>query len=180
MDPSPRPAPPIDATRGIDTIRGGEGDAPPPPPTIIVVHPKEKRSKCTVEPLRGQEGFRFWKYPSRGDESLAGYVRVGLGGPLLTPAHRDIGLLFLDATWNLAGRMSADFAELPVYSLEPWETAYPRTSKLFEDPSGGLATIEAIYAAYVQIGRNPAGLLDHYRWRDDFLSRNSARLETPR
>jgi len=146
------------------------------PPTIIVVHPKEKRSKCTVEPLRSREGFRFWKFPARGGERLAGYVRIGLGGPLLTPELRPNGLLFLDATWRLADRMSADFAELPVYSLLAWETAYPRTSKLFADPSGGLATIEAIYAAYVQTGRNPAGLLDHYLWRDEFLSRNADRL----
>ena len=27
------------------------------------------------------------------------------------------------------------------------ETAYPRRSKVFEDPAGGLATIEAIFAA---------------------------------
>jgi pre-rRNA-processing protein TSR3 len=149
------------------------------PPTIIVVHPKEKRSKCTVEPLRGREGFRFWKFPVRGDDPLAGYVRVGLGGPQLTPEHRANGLLFLDATWRLADRMSAEFADLPVFSLEAWESAYPRVSKLFVDPSGGLATIEAIYAAYVQTGRNPAGLLDHYRWGDEFLNRNAARLRTP-
>lgn len=146
------------------------------PPTIIVVHPKEKRSKCTVEPLRGHPDFRFWKYPDRGSEPLAGYVRIGLGGPLLTADQQTNGLLFLDATWRLADRMAADFAELPVFTLQPWETAYPRTSKLFADPAAGLATIEAIYAACVQTGRNPAGLLDQYRWRDDFLNRNAARL----
>jgi pre-rRNA-processing protein TSR3 len=152
----------------------------PAPPTIIVVHPKEKRSKCTVEPLRGHEGFRFWKYPGRGGESLTGYARIGLGGPLLTPRHQSLGLVFLDATWRLADRMAADFAELPVLSLEGWETAYPRTSKLFADPAAGLATIEAIYASYVQTGRNPAGLLEHYRWGDEFLNRNAARLRVAR
>lgn len=148
----------------------------PTPLTIIVVHPKEKRSKCTVEPLRSHPDYRFWKYPARGSEPLAEYVRIGLGGPLLTPAQQQNGLLFLDATWRLADRMAADFADLPVFSLQPWETAYPRTSKLFDDPAAGLATVEAIYAAFVQSGRNPAGLLDQYRWRDDFLSRNAARL----
>ena len=149
-----------------------------PPPTIIVVHPKERRSKCTVEPLRGRDGFRFWKFPGRGPEPLHNYVRVGLGGPQLTLAQRDVGLLFLDATWRLADRMSADFRDLPICSLAPWQTAYPRTSKLFDDPSAGLATIEALYAAYVQTGRNTAGLLDEYRWRDDFLHRNAERLQS--
>lgn len=148
----------------------------PPLPTIIVVHPKEKRSKCTVEPLRCRAGFRFWTFPQRGPESLTGYVRVGLGGPRLTPAQHDVGLLFLDATWRLAERMAPEFAELPVYSLDAWETAYPRTSKLFVDPAAGLATIEAIYAAYVQTGRSTEGLLDDYRWREDFLAKNAAHI----
>lgn len=145
-------------------------------PTIIVVHPKEKRSKCSVEPLRGRDGFRFWKFPQRGPEPLAGYVRVGLGGPQLTPALHDAGLLFLDGTWRLTERMQPDFAELPVYSLGPWDTAYPRTSKLFEDPRAGLATIEALFAAYVQTGRATAGLLDEYRWREHFLQRNAEQM----
>jgi pre-rRNA-processing protein TSR3 len=99
-----------------------------------------------------------------------------MGGPPLTPAQQDVGLLFLDGTWRLAERMAPDFSELPVYSLGPWETAYPRTSKLFSDPSAGLATIEAVFAACVQTGRSTDGLLDEYRWREQFLQRNAERL----
>ncbi len=142
------------------------------PPTIIVVHPREKRRKCTVEPLRGRAGFVFWKFPRVGTESLDGYVRLGLGGHLLTRADRDSGLLVLDGTWKLASAMEPAFAGLPVRSLLPWRTAYPRTSKLFVDPSGGLATIEALYAAFVQMGRDPSGLLDDYHWREPFLAGN--------
>lgn len=143
------------------------------PPTIFVVHPKERRSKCSVEPLRGWDGFRFWKFPQVGPEPLDGYMRLGLGGTQLSPEHRGRGLLILDGTWRLADRMTPDFAELPVVSLGPWRTAYPRTSKLFDDPSGGLATIEALYAAYIQTGRDIAGLLDEYRWRAEFLAANA-------
>jgi pre-rRNA-processing protein TSR3 len=142
------------------------------PPTIIVVHPREKRRKCTVEPLRGRAGFVFWTFPQPGPESLAGYVRLGLGGPLLTGADREAGLLVLDGTWKLASAIEPAFAGLPVCSLLPWRTAYPRTSKLFVDPAGGLATIEALYAAFVQMGRDPSGLLDGYHWRDEFLAAN--------
>lgn len=148
------------------------GFATSPPPTIIVVHPKERRSKCSVEPLRGRDDFRFWTFPERGPKPLDGYVRLGLGGEMLTPAHGERGLLILDGTWRLADRMAPSFAELPIVSLAPWQTAYPRTSKLFEDPAGGLATIEALYAAYRQMGRDTAGLLDDYRWRDEFLQVN--------
>lgn len=146
-------------------------------PTIIVVHPKERRSKCSVQPLRGREGFVFWKYPRRGAEPLDGYVRLGLGGPQLTPADADRGLLILDGTWRYAAAMERDYAELPVRSLGAWQTAYPRTSKLFEDPAAGLATIEALVAAYVQMGRGIEGLLDNYPWGQTFLERNRGVIE---
>ena len=145
------------------------------PPTIVVVHPKERRSKCSVEPLRGRPGFSFWKWPRRGPERLEGYVRLGLGGPTLSPADADRGLLVLDGTWRLVEKMEPDFADLPVRALPPtWRSASPRVSKLSEDPSAGLATVEAIYAAYATLGRDTAGLLDHYHWRDEFLAINAA------
>lgn len=144
-----------------------------PPPTIVVVHPKERRKKCTVEPLRSREDFRFWKFPRQGPESLEGYVRLGLDGPLLTVADRDRGLLVLDGTWKLAERMLPDYEQLPVRSLLPWRTAYPRVSKLYKDPAAGLATIEALFAAFWQMGRDTAGLLDQYHWMSEFLEINS-------
>jgi pre-rRNA-processing protein TSR3 len=198
-------------------------------PTIIVVHPREKRSKCTVEWLRSREGFVFWRFPEdvpllrrssttvpvdaaerppqddRVPEGLTGYVRLGLGGPLLSPADAGCGLLVLDGTWRLAKRMEPAFSGLPVRTLPAWETAYPRVSKLSPDPLGGLATIEAIFVAYTVLGWDaglappsppssargaertsrpaaeaaaapPEGLLDHYMWKDKFLRRNADRL----
>lgn len=143
------------------------------PPTILVIHPKERRKKCTVEPLRRREDFIFWKFPRRGTQSLDGYVRLDLDGPLLTADDRHRGLLVLDGTWKLAERMLPDFQHLPARSLWPWRTAYPRVSKLYEDPDSGLATIEALFAAFWQSGRETAGLLDEYHWRDEFLTLNS-------
>jgi len=52
------------------------------------------------------------------------------------------------------------------------QTAYPRVSKTYDDPAGGLATVEALYAAYRLLGRPTEGLLDHYRWAEEFLRRN--------
>jgi pre-rRNA-processing protein TSR3 len=145
-------------------------------PTIFVVHPKERPSKCSVEPLRGRDGFVFWSFPERGSEPLAGYVRLGLGGPQIGPDDAHNGLLLLDGTWRLASRMEPDYAELPVRSLPELQTAYPRTSKLFEDPGGGLATIEALWAAYHLMGRCTGGLLDHFRWADQFVAANAGQL----
>ncbi|MBT5019640.1 MAG: hypothetical protein HON04_12965 [Planctomicrobium sp.] len=146
------------------------------PPTIFVVHPKEKRSKCSVEPLRGTEGFSFWKFPKQGDEPISSYVRLGIGGPELTAADAKNGLLILDGTWRLAEKMEQDYQDLPIRSLSNWQTAYPRKSKLFEDPCEGLATVEALFAAYHQMGHNTDGLLDHYYWGDEFLKLNQSRI----
>jgi pre-rRNA-processing protein TSR3 len=149
------------------------------PPTIIIVHPKEKRSKCTVEPLRARADFVFWTFPQRGGEPLESYVRLGIGGPPLSAADAHRGLLVLDGTWRLAERMEDDFRELPLRSLGPWQTAYPRASKLYDDPLAGLATIEAIFAAYHELGRRTEGLLDEYHWREEFLRRNERLLTQP-
>lgn len=148
------------------------------PPTIIVVHPKERTSKCTVAPLRGREGFVFWKFPNRGPESLSDYVRLGIGGPMLSSDDADKGLLVLDGTWKWAEKMEQEFADVPVRSLPEWQTAYPRISKLYEDPEAGLATIEAIYAAFAQLGRSTEGLLDDYHWAEEFLAINRERIRS--
>lgn len=145
------------------------------PPTIVVVHPKERRSKCSVWPLRERADFVFWRFPDRGDEPLDGYVRLGIGGELLTPDDADRGLLVLDGTWRYADAMERDYADVPVRSIPRWETAYPRVSKWYDDPEGGLATVEAVFAAYVAMGRDTTGLLDHYHWADAFREANAER-----
>jgi len=142
------------------------------PPTIIVVHHKERRSKCTVAPLRGKPGFVFRKYPHAETVSLPNYVRLGLEGPVLSDDAADRGLLVLDGSWRWTEAMERDFEDVPVRSLPPWQTAYPRVSRTFNDPTAGLATIEAIYAAYTILGRDTHGLLDDYHWAAEFLKRN--------
>ena len=146
-------------------------------PVIFVVHPRENPRKCSIEPLRGRSGFVHWTFPVRGPEPLDGYRRLGLGGRPLDRGDAGAGLLVIDGTWMRASKMEPFFADLPVVSLPPWLTAYPRVSKRYEDPAAGLATIEAVYAAFVAMGRDPAGLLDAYHWRAEFLERNAARLD---
>lgn len=146
------------------------------PPTVIVVHPKERRSKCSVEPLRGRTDFVFWQFPYHDVDSLKGYVRLGLGGERFSSDDANCGLLVLDGTWKLAQRMESDFAELPVRSIGDWVTAYPRHSKLYNDPAAGLATIEAVFAALHELGRPTEGLLDEYHWKAEFLIRNQHKL----
>jgi pre-rRNA-processing protein TSR3 len=99
-------------------------------------------------------------------------VRLGLDGPPLTSDDSNCGLLVLDGTWRLADRMEKFFLHVPVRGLPGVRTAYPRASYVYPDPKEGLATIEAIYAAYRILGRPCDGLLDEYHWTLEFLARN--------
>ncbi len=147
------------------------------PATIIVVHRAEKRSKCSVEPLRKTGEFVFWRYPKRGTEALDGYVRLGLGGPQLSSEDYHRGLVLLDGSWRWAAKMEKAYTDVPVRSLGPWVTAYPRQSRVFEDPAEGLATIEALYAALCQMGRPVDKLFESYHWGEMFLEKNRELIE---
>jgi pre-rRNA-processing protein TSR3 len=142
------------------------------PPTVIVRHPKENPRKCSILPLRGRPDLTFLTYPIKEPPPLEGYVRLAAEGPELSPADADKGLLLLDGSWRWAGSMNKAFLDVPPRSLHGWRTAYPRVSKRGTDPDNGLASVEALFAAYHILGRPTEGLLDHYRWVEEFLRLN--------
>jgi pre-rRNA-processing protein TSR3 len=149
------------------------------PDTVIVVHPKERRSKCTILPLRGSPGLRFARSTSeRATGPLDEYVRLVVDGPELTERDARRGLLVLDGTWRWVEDLAAPFGHLETRSIRGVTTAYPRGTSLGALPDGGLATVEALYAAHRILGRSTAGLLDHYHWSEEFLSGNGW-VETP-
>jgi pre-rRNA-processing protein TSR3 len=144
----------------------------PYPPTVIVRHPNENPRKCSVLPLRGRPDLVFLTHPVTNRPPLENYVRLSAEGPALGPADAGCGLLLLDGSWRWAGAMTRDFLDVPPRSLSGFRTAYPRVSKLGTDPDNGLASVEALFLAYHLLGRPTAGLLDHYRWAEEFLRAN--------
>lgn len=148
-----------------------------PRPTVIIMHPKERVAKCTVAWLKGDARFQFYRGPRR-PVDLSGYVRLAMEGPILSAADADCGLLVLDGTWKLVDRLAPNVSEVPTRRLPPLITAYPRTSKVHADPTGGLATIEAVYAALWLLQRDVTGLLARYPWAGEFLRLNADVLKT--
>ena len=142
------------------------------PPTVIVRHKHENPRKCSVLPLRGREGLVFFTWPLGQRPPLEGYVRLAADGPELSSADAAAGILLLDGSWRWAAAMTRDFLDVPPRSLSGWMTAYPRSSKRGTDPDNGLASVEALFVAYHILGRPTAGLLDHYRWAEEFLRLN--------
>lgn len=137
----------------------------------IVVHYKERRSKCTLEPLRGRADLRFVDFVPEGRVEADRHVVLAVDAPVITTADAGRPLLLLDATWRLLPAMQRGLEGDHVSrSLPPdLATAYPRRSKLEPDPDAGLASVEALYAALALQGWRDDALLDHYRWRDAFL-----------
>ena len=141
-------------------------------PTIILRHRKENLKKCSLHGLEDRDDLRFYTYPWKESiPPLTNYVVLAMDGPTLTPTDCDKGIFLIDGTWKYAEKM---FHSLP----EPFETrslpsgyrtAYPRKQEDCEDPTRGLASVEALYIAYQILGRNTDGLLDHYHWKVDFL-----------
>jgi pre-rRNA-processing protein TSR3 len=141
-------------------------------PTVVVRHPKENPRKCTILPLAGRPDILLLRHPVAKPPDLRAYVRLAAEGPELSAADVEAGLLLLDASWRWAQAMEQVFAAVPARSLHGYQTAYPRVSKLGTDPDNGLASVEALYLAYHILGRPTEGLLDHYRWAEEFLRRN--------
>lgn len=142
------------------------------PRTIIVRHPKENPRKCSILPLRGRADLLVVTFPVKQTLDLAGYIRLAADGPELGPGDAASGLLLLDGSWRWAEAMTKAFADVPPRALHGYRTAYPRVSKQGTDPDNGLASVEALYLAYHLLGRPTEGLLDHYRWGDEFLRVN--------
>jgi pre-rRNA-processing protein TSR3 len=114
----------------------------------------------------------FLTYPVAKPPLLEGYIRLAADGPELSVADHACGILLLDGSWNWADKMTQAFEAVPPRSLHGVKTAYPRVSKLGTDPDNGLASIEALFIAYHLLGRPTEGLLDQYRWKDEFLRLN--------
>lgn len=152
-----------------------------PPPVVILRHPKERISKCSLEPLRGKEGFTFLTAREGFTFDAGGHTLLGFEGPLLSPADAERPLLVLDATWRLLPRLERCLRGEPLRRSLPrgLRTAYPRVSKITADPSGGLASVEALYAAFRFMGFDGEGILDGYRWAREFLERNREILGAP-
>lgn len=121
----------------------------------------------------------FFDYPLKTQlPSLEEYILLDLDGEELTAKDNDKGLIILDGTWRYAQKMRENIPSLSTCVIrkipDHYRTAYPRKQTGCMNPERGLASLEAIYIAYQLMERSTAGLLDHYYWRDLFLSNSGS------
>ena len=153
-----------------------------PPLAYIVVRRGESAAKCTIRPLRGTPGLEFIPYPFRRPlpPGLADAILLAPDAPPLSPddAALQRPLLLLDASWHHAAKMRNALPPVPLVRSLPaaFRTAYPRSSKIHDDPPSGLATVEALHAALTLLGRRDDTLLAHYPFTPQYLALNAGLL----
>ncbi len=140
-------------------------------PVIVIRHPKERLSKCTLEPLRERADLTFYGAKKGFKFDAKGHILLALDAPPLSPADAGRPLLLLDSTWRRLPQLEASLVGKPLRRSLPagFETAYPRVSKIFTNPEGGLASVEALYVAKKILGDDDPAILNDYRWKEDFL-----------
>ncbi|KKL49693.1 hypothetical protein LCGC14_2312950, partial [marine sediment metagenome] len=149
--------------------------------TIIIRHKKENLKKCSLKGLEKREDISFFTYPlstyskSFPSLDLTNYVLLEMNAKELTKEDQNKGLLLIDSTWKYVDRILKILPEnIEKRSLpKNYLTAYPRKQTLCPDPIRGLASIEALYLAYLITKRDASGLLDNYYWKEKFLKINS-------
>ena len=92
-------------------------------PTVVIRHPKERVSKCSLQPLKGRVGIQFYKATDSFRFDATGFILLAVDAPLLTMADAMLDeadaarlniqaivsaaqmqarpLLLLDSTWRL-------------------------------------------------------------------------------
>jgi pre-rRNA-processing protein TSR3 len=136
----------------------------------VIRHPKERRSKCSLTPLEGREDLTFYRARENWRFDVSGFTVLALGSRELSVVDAGRPLLLLDSTWRLLPQLEACLVGSGVRrSLPAVETAYPRVSKIADDPREGLSSIEALYLARLCLGERDDTLLDAYYWRECFM-----------
>ena len=147
------------------------------PPTIILRHRKENLKKCSLRGLEGRADFRFFTYPQDELPDLSHCILLTLDAPPLSREDCDRGIFLIDGTWRYAELMQNQLPKPHLFQKRSlpgnFQTAYPRRQTDCLDPSKGLASIEALFVAYLTLGRSTDGLLDHFYWKDAFLKINN-------
>ena len=144
---------------------------------LILRDPRESQKKCSLTPLRGMAGIQFVDHRPGRKLDADGRLLLHAEGELLEasgePLAESVPLLLLDCSWRRVPTLLQDVeGELRLRRLPALVTAYPRKSRVFQDPDQGLASVEALYAALALLGQPTPDLLAGYRWREEFLRAN--------
>jgi pre-rRNA-processing protein TSR3 len=152
----------------------------------VIIDTGEKANKCTIVPLAHREDFRLLKVGREVLGPLRSPIFLHPEGECLSQIDLSIfksspvqGIACIDCVWRrLDGLLKRIEGPMPTRARIPDGilTAYPRHSIFDTDPSGGLATIEAIFVAACMLGHFDLSLLSEYYFGLEFLKINQPRF----
>ncbi len=142
------------------------------PPTLILRHRRENLKKCSLKGLETRSDCLFFTYPQEELPDLSPYVLLSLDAPVLSDADLGKGIFLIDGTWRYAAQMQKPYSLQRRSLPSHFQTAYPRRQPDCPEPSQGLASVEALFAAYAILRRDTNGILDHFHWREEFIQKN--------
>jgi pre-rRNA-processing protein TSR3 len=144
-------------------------------PTIIIRHRKENLKKCSLKGLEKRKDLSFYNYPKDILPDISDYILLKMNAPVLNKKDSKKPLLLIDSTWRYLNKILKIIPQnLECRSLpKNFVSAYPRKQTLCPDPKLGLASIEALYLAYLITKRDTNNLLDNYYWKESFLRKNN-------
>jgi len=145
-------------------------------PTLILRHRKENLKKCSLRGLEMRADLRFFTYPKDNLPDLSHYILLTLDAPVLTKEDSDKGLFLIDGTWKYADTMFASLEKPHSFAVRSLPTIYQTVYRRRQEDPRGLSSVEALYIAYCITGRDPAGLLDFYYWKEAFFNKNHESL----
>lgn len=152
------------------------------PPTIILRHKKENLKKCSLRGLESRSDCLFFTYPQDELPDLSQHILLTIDAPELSIQDAAYGIFLLDGTWRYAEKMASVLSlKMPAIKRclpSSFKTAYPRKQDDCLDPSRGLSSLEALFVAYMILGRDPKGMLENYYWKEAFLEKNLKNFPT--
>ena len=141
-------------------------------PITVVRHRKERISRCSLRHLHDRADMTFLRAVRGFTFDATGFTLLQVDAPPLTRTDAERPLLVLDSTWRWLPWLMECIVGQPVCRSVPpgVRTAYPRVRRVFGDPRGGLASVEAVYVARRILGDDDPSVLDGYHWKDKFLA----------
>lgn len=140
----------------------------------VIRHPRENVKKCSLRHLHEHPDFSFFKAVDGFSFDATGFILLEIDAPPISPKDANLPILLLDSTWHLLPKIRAKVSGkyIPRSIPSTVKTAYPRVSKVFDDPNG-LATVEALYAALKMSGNPDISVLSKYPFAKKFLELNN-------
>ena len=128
------------------------------PDILILRDPRESARKCSLTPLRGRPGVQFIDFGHGRRVDASGRLLLDPDGDELDERDAELGVFLIDCAWRRLPKIASVVdGDPPRRRLPELVTAYPRKSRNFPDPTQGLASVEALYAALAILGRPRPG-----------------------